>query len=242
MITESLIFFINLLEIISFIGFVHACLKTKSQTSQLLSGKNLDVRFFFSPVPILNGYKVFESLLVYFLTLFFFCLFVFLQPHAFTSMDKDIFFLPLHLKLKSKICIRKSFFSPLDSGWSEKSVCVYPSACVCQKSSSVFCQVEVWWGLVVPCPLLKIFHSLSVSGKGGGGYYNNNNNNNKNPQLKEKLKERGWGRSPAPQQIASLHFSFVTPRRRRLPPPRRRTARRRGGSGGSRPATSPPSE
>lgn len=75
---------------------------------------------------------------------------------------------------------------------------------------------------------------------GGGGYYNNNNN--KNPQLKEKLKERGWGRSPAPQQIASLHFSFVTPRRRRLPPPRRRTARRRGGSGGSRPATSPPSE
>lgn len=241
MITESLIFFINLLEIIRFIGFVHACLKTKSQTSQLLSGKNLDVRFFFSPVPILNGYKVFESLLVYFLTLFFFLFVCFLQPHAFTSMDKDIFFLPLHLKLKSKICIRKSFFSPLDSGWSEKSVCVYPSACVCQKSSSVFCQVEVWWGLVVPCPLLKIFHSLSVSGKGGGGYYNNNNNN-KNPQLKEKLKARGWGRSPAPQQIASLHFSFVTPRRRRLPPPRRRTARRRGGSGGSRPATSPPSE
>lgn len=70
-------FFINLLEIIRFIGFVHACLKTKSQTSQLLSGKNLDVRFFFPPVPILNGYKVFESLLVYFLTLFFFfvCLF-----------------------------------------------------------------------------------------------------------------------------------------------------------------------
>lgn len=168
MITESLIFFINLLEIIRFIGFVHACLKTKSQTSQLLSGKNLDVRFFFSPVPILNGYKVFESLLVYFLTLFFFLFVCFLQPHAFTSMDKDIFFLPLHLKLKSKICIRKSFFSPLDSGWSEKSVCVYPSACVCQKSSSVFCQVEVWWGLVVPCPLLKIFHSLSVSGKGGG--------------------------------------------------------------------------
>lgn len=190
MITESLIFFINLLEIISFIGFVHACLKTKSQTSQLLSGKNLDVRFFFSPVPILNGYKVFESLLVYFLTLFFFLFVCFLQPHAFTSMDKDIFFLPLHLKLKSKICIRKSFFSPLDSGWSEKSVCVYPSACVCQKSSSVFCQVEVWWGLVVPCPLLKIFHSLSVSGKGGGILQQQQQQQQKSPTQRKTKRER----------------------------------------------------
>lgn len=94
-------FFINLLEIIRFIGFVHACLKTKSQTSQLLSGKNLDVHFFFSPVPILNGYKVFESLLVYFLTLFF--LFVcFLQPHAFTSMDKDFFFSSFTFKTQIK--------------------------------------------------------------------------------------------------------------------------------------------
>lgn len=93
-------FFINLLEIIRFIGFVHACLKTKSQTSQLLSGKNLDVHFFFSPVPILNGYKVFESLLVYFLTLFFFV--CFLQPHAFTSMDKDFFFSSFTFKTQIK--------------------------------------------------------------------------------------------------------------------------------------------
>lgn len=89
-------FFINLLEIIRFIGFVHACLKTKSQTSQLLSGKNLDVRFFFPPVPILNGYKVFESLLVYFLTLFFFCLFVFYN-HMHLHLWIKIFFFFLYI-------------------------------------------------------------------------------------------------------------------------------------------------
>lgn len=124
-------------------------------------------------------------------------------------MDKDIFFLPLHLKLKSKICIRKSFFSPLDSGWSEKSVCVYPSACVCQKSSSVFCQVEVWWGLVVPCPLLKIFHSLSVSGKGGGGILQQQQQ--KSPTQRKTKRERMGEEScpPADSQPPSTSASSL---------------------------------
>lgn len=90
--TISVLFF---LKILRFIGFVPARSKTKSQTSQLLCGKILEVCF--SSVPILNGYKVFDSMLVYFLILVFFFLLLFLcffkQPHAFTSTDKDFFFL-----------------------------------------------------------------------------------------------------------------------------------------------------
>lgn len=52
-------------------------------------------------------------MLVYFLILFFF---LFKQPHAFTSMDKDSFFSPFTFEnqkqIKNIIRIRKPLFSP----------------------------------------------------------------------------------------------------------------------------------